>query len=509
MRNFYRSLIRASAFLGKEMAEVLRQPRMILTLILGPFLILFLFGVGFRNEARPLRTIFVADPQSQLAAQIEEFSKNTSSLLVFGGITADETQARQELANGQAGLVVVAPKNPGEAFQNNQQAEFTMYHNEIDPAQIGYIQSVGQDFVDEINRRVLASVAAGGQQEAGDVQARVRSARQNAAAMRQALESGDAALARQRQSGLRDDIASVALATRASAGLLSSVEKGVAPGQNQSQSQDILALITSLQESSSQNDIQDGQTSYASQADELAKTESDLASLEEKLGQFQNISPQVLIQPFKITTLGTNGQTFTQVNFFSPGVIVILLQHIAIAIASLSIVRERRSGTMELFRVSPITAGETLTGKYISYLIFGTLISVILTLLLYFGLKVPMNGAWINYSIILFLVLFASLGVGFVMSLLAETESQAIQFSMIYLLLTVFFSGFMLDLRYLWGPVRAVSWILPATYGTLLLQNTMLRGNSLLLLYSGALLGLGLVLMIFAWLLLRRRMSHE
>jgi ABC-2 type transport system permease protein len=508
LRKFFRSIIRSSAFFSKEMAEVLRQPRLILTLILGPFLILLLFGAGFRNEARPLRTIFVADPQSPLASQIEEFSKNSDSLLVYGGITPDENQARQELANGTAGLVIVAPKDPQGSFLKNEQAEFTLYHNEIDPAQIGYINTVAQDFVDEVNRRILASMAAGGQQQASDVHERVKSARQNAAAMRQALESGDAALARQRQLGLREDLASVALAAGASAGLLTSVDSSASPDQ-QSQSADILTLISNLQKGSSQADIPDSQTGYSSQISELQKTEADLADLDQKLAEFQSISPNVLIQPFKITSLAVNNQTFTQVNFLTPGVIAILLQHIAITIAALSIVRERRSGTMDLFRVSPISAVETLAGKYISYLVFGAFISAVLTALLYFGLKVPMNGNWTAYGIILFLVLFASLGVGFVISLLAETESQAVQFSMIFLLLSVFFSGFMLDLRYLWGPVRAVSWLLPATYGTILLQQTMLRGIGLILLYSGALLGLGLVLLLFAWLLMRRSMAHE
>ena len=51
-------IIRTSAFLGKEVAEVLHQPRLILTLVLGPFLILLLFGVGFRYQNPPLRALF-------------------------------------------------------------------------------------------------------------------------------------------------------------------------------------------------------------------------------------------------------------------------------------------------------------------------------------------------------------------------------------------------------------------------------------------------------------------
>ena len=47
MKNLFKILIRTSSFLRKEVFEVLRQPRLLLTLIVGPFLILLIFGLGF------------------------------------------------------------------------------------------------------------------------------------------------------------------------------------------------------------------------------------------------------------------------------------------------------------------------------------------------------------------------------------------------------------------------------------------------------------------------------
>jgi len=59
LEHIARIFIRTSSFLIMEIVEILRQPRLVLTLVLGPFLILLLFGIGYRNEARPLRTMFV------------------------------------------------------------------------------------------------------------------------------------------------------------------------------------------------------------------------------------------------------------------------------------------------------------------------------------------------------------------------------------------------------------------------------------------------------------------
>ena len=117
------------------------------------------------------------------------------------------------------------------------------------------------------------------------------------------------------------------------------------------------------------------------------------------------------------------------------------------------------------------------------------------------------SGAWLR--IVIFLVLFASLGIGFFISLSAGTESQAVQFAMIALLLSVFFSGFILDLRYLAGPVRVVSWLLPSTYGTILLQNIMLRGSALNLTLIGGLAAIGGVMFLLSWIMMRRKMGHD
>jgi ABC-2 type transport system permease protein len=74
MRNLLAAPIRASAFWSKEIYEILRQPGLIVTLALGPFLILLLFGVGFSNQARPFRTLFVAPESDTLSRQIEAYA---------------------------------------------------------------------------------------------------------------------------------------------------------------------------------------------------------------------------------------------------------------------------------------------------------------------------------------------------------------------------------------------------------------------------------------------------
>jgi ABC-2 type transport system permease protein len=120
-----------------------------------------------------------------------------------------------------------------------------------------------------------------------------------------------------------------------------------------------------------------------------------------------------------------------------------------------------------------------------------------------------MLGSWWYYALVVGVLLFTSLGIGFVISLLSETSSQAVQLTMIILLASVFFSGFLLRLDLIWQPVRILSWMLPTTYGIVMLQDVFLRGIPPSPLLLAGLAGIGIGLFIIAWLLLRRLISNE
>jgi ABC-2 type transport system permease protein len=90
-------------------------------------------------------------------------------------------------------------------------------------------------------------------------------------------------------------------------------------------------------------------------------------------------------------------------------------------------------------------------------------------------LAVPMLGDPLWVGITLVLLLFASLGMGFFLSGLANTETQAVQLAMLVLLSSIFFGGFFLPLETLWGPVRAIGYVLPVTLSSIDLRDVMLR----------------------------------
>jgi ABC-2 type transport system permease protein len=248
-------------------------------------------------------------------------------------------------------------------------------------------------------------------------------------------------LAQKKQQELASNIDIVSLAAGASLGLLDSLQQ--TNGTNGGDAGTVESILADLRQNSSQLS-----SSTGNQDERLAridKIDTDFTDLDARLAEFQSIDPSIIVSPFRSETKSVANVQPTVSDFFAPAVLALLLQHLAVTFAALSIVRERNVGTMELFRVSPLSAAEALFGKYISYMLFGGVIAAILSALLVFALHVPMLGNWWYFALVLAAVLFTSLGIGFAISVVSQTDSQAVQYSMIILLASVFFSGFIMS----------------------------------------------------------------
>jgi ABC-2 type transport system permease protein len=185
-------------------------------------------------------------------------------------------------------------------------------------------------------------------------------------------------------------------------------------------------------------------------------------------------------------------------------VFALVLQHLAITLTALSMVRERLSGQMDRFRVAPVSSMELLVGKYVAYAVLSLAVAAIVGVLLVGVLGVPLLGGWLPFVGIVLLLTFAALGVGLLISLIADSERQAVQLSMLVLLASVFFSGFVLPVSDFATWTQYLAYALPVTHGIGLLQEHMLRGEVRDTWMLGALAGIGLILYVGSLLRLRR-----
>ncbi len=361
----WRSIVRTTSFMGKELREVWRRPGVLASLVLGPFLIMLLFGLGYTGARAPFRTEIVLPANTSLPQDPDFYEGLAPGRIDVTDVTQDESSAERHLRNQQIDLMVVVPQDAVNQLRAGEQTEFLVAWNEVDPVNDGLAHLAVSSMTAEINAEIIRRAAS----------------------------------------------------------------EGI--------------------------DIAEGQ-----------------------LGpRVTNISPDVIAKPTRAVTQNVSPSEPSYLNFFGPAVLALVLQHLAVTLTALSMVRERLSGQMDLFRVAPVNSMEVLVGKYFAYALLTLLIAGVVGALMVFGLGVPVLGGYAAALGIVLLLAFASLGVGLLISLVADSERQAVQLSMLVLLASVFFSGFVLPVEDFIGPVQYISYVLPVTHGIATLQETMLRGT--------------------------------
>src|SRR6185436_15468000 len=129
-----------------------------------------------------------------------------------------------------------------------------------------------------------------------------------------------------------------------------------------------------------------------------------------------NIPAEVIASPTKATMINFAPSQPGLVSFYGPAALALVLQHMAVTLLALSIVRERTSGAMDLFRVSPLRATELVICKVLAFGLLGGFLAAISVALLVGVLGVPMLGSPVLVAGVIGLLLLASLGLGLLIS---------------------------------------------------------------------------------------------
>lgn len=388
----FKTLTRILAIVGKELVSIIRRPGALLSLVLGPFLIMALFGVGYSGFRSPLETIVVIPDGAGLPSDVQTYQDVAGEGLVVVEVTADKESATAKLAAQLVDVVLIAPADPQAQFKAGNRTEIDVRVNLTDPVEQSYAVFLTRGLEAAINRQIIERAA----------------------------EEG----------------------------------KGYAVGQG---------------------------------AAEAA-----------------NIPPDVIAAPTEAKLSNIAQSQPTVVQYFGPAVLALILQHMAVTLIALSVVRERNSGLFELFRISPITTAELVTGKLIAYGLFAGAVAVATIGLLIAGLGVPQlaEPGWI--ALVVGLLIASSLGLGLLIAAVSDSEPQTVQLSLLVLLASVFFSGFVLAIEEFSEPVRSMIYALPVASGIRLLGDFMFRGGTVVVWQVWLLLGLAAAYVALAWLLLRR-----
>lgn len=162
---------------------------------------------------------------------------------------------------------------------------------------------------------------------------------------------------------------------------------------------------------------------------------------------------------------------------FVPGVMALVLMLICVMMTSVSIVKEKEKGTMEVLLVSPFKPVLVLFSKAIPYLIISLINVTVILVLSVFLLDLPINGSVFLLFAESVLLIITALSLGLLISTSTDSQQTAMLLSMMGMLLpTMLFAGFMFPIENMPLPLRIISNVVPAKWYYIIVKSIMIKG---------------------------------
>jgi ABC-2 type transport system permease protein len=463
---------RVRAVAAKEFWALVRQPQLLILLLVGPVLIMAVFALSFSTDWSKPSVVVVVEPGSEGAELFERFRPKFVWRMDLQGTVEGVETADRLIKSGAVDAAIIVPSNPSAAIASNERAVIGVHYSAINPIYGTTVPNRSRGLLFDLND---ALVQEGIARRLDDL----RSAQERVAELDRRLELARDTTKTLTSEETRETVAELDASLSV---LESSLEIIQATGSEESGSEvpETLQQVREARETLSR--VQEAQESGAegeSLQSRLSELDQELDAIQEELSTVPSVSPSILANPFRLNLENLAPFQPDVAGFYAPGVLAILIQHIAVSLASLAIVRERLSGAYEFFEVSPLGPGQLLAGMFLTYLalVLGVNAAVVAAMVGF--LDVPFNGGLASLGAAMVLLTVASLGVGFLISALAKSQLQAIQVAMLLLIVSGFFAGFLFPLSQLGQHAHVISDFLPATYGISALQDVMIRGEQI------------------------------
>lgn len=147
-------------------------------------------------------------------------------------------------------------------------------------------------------------------------------------------------------------------------------------------------------------------------------------------------------------------------------------------VTSITMLRERTSGTLERLLTTPIHKGDLLFGYALAFSLMAALQSVVATAVAYwvFGMDIQGNAGWVVLVAVVNSVLGVALGL--LCSAFATTEFQAVQFMPVVVIPQILLCGLFVARDQMNSVLEAISNVLPLTYSVDALQEIAVHASA-------------------------------
>lgn len=184
---------------------------------------------------------------------------------------------------------------------------------------------------------------------------------------------------------------------------------------------------------------------------------------------------------------------------FIPGVIALIFMIVSTALTSVSVVREKEMGTMEILLVSPFKPIMVLVAKAIPYLVLSIINFIIIILLSVYLLDVEIKGSFLLLFAESILFIITSLSLGLLISNVTDSQQTAMLISMMGMMLpTLLLTGFMFPLENMPWIFQAISRLIPSHYYYIIVKAVMLKGLGFSYIWKETLILAGMTILLLA-----------
>jgi ABC-2 type transport system permease protein len=190
------------------------------------------------------------------------------------------------------------------------------------------------------------------------------------------------------------------------------------------------------------------------------------------IGRFQDVN-----RALKVSTQIYFNPELKSALFFIPGMVAVLLLMISALLTSLSIAREKESGSIDLIFISPLRSWEIIVGKTVPYVFIALLVEASILIFAGFWFQVPFQGDPLILLLFSLLFITSGLSMGVLFSTVARSQSTAMFATLLATLLpSILLSGFIFPLESMGWFLRLISRFVPATYFLQIIRGVILKG---------------------------------
>lgn len=191
---------------------------------------------------------------------------------------------------------------------------------------------------------------------------------------------------------------------------------------------------------------------------------SDTSSAQAMTGYVEGVLTGGSVTSPVLTYTLYNPQMKSAYNFV-PGIMGMIFILICAIMTSVSIVREKETGSMDLLLVSPIRPWTIILGKLIPYFMLSCIILSVMLLMAYTLLGLPVSAGVVNVILVSLLYIVMSLSIGLLVSTLVSTQLTALIVSAVaFMLPVIMLSGMIFPIDNMPVVLQWISCIIPARW---------------------------------------------